>query len=365
MHLPWQATSVPHCCRKKYKKTKRRREGGSRDILMSSLVPINSLTTHARCSAEACGKVTQTKGALLKMKWPVQPIELPHRQEEAVWFHGLLYGWRCYMCVKSCTKEADSSSYFSIFLNYSDGTSSCLQKKLSKGVNNWCSLCVASSPFICVLSSGPRGEGVEGVGWGFSGVNCFLLQGEAASFLQNISNTKAIQSASLRQRKSVGFLVVKSYTYVLLRWINSNVEVTLKSTSDIEGPVCRRDGRALSVIFIFLISWQKKQGYFKHQAAWLDHSSAWSGIPCLVSFSSLLWVYLSSLLSPEVRSCERKSHKSSVHSMAISKQHADQISCQSSTICHYWSRTFLCSFSWRWSNGNHRTWSLGNSCQIL
>lgn len=48
-------------------KTKKRRGGGSRDILMSSLVPINSLTTHASCSAQACGKVTQTKEALLKI----------------------------------------------------------------------------------------------------------------------------------------------------------------------------------------------------------------------------------------------------------------------------------------------------------
>lgn len=37
---------------------------GSRDILTSSLVPINSLTTHASCSSQACGKVTQTKEAL-------------------------------------------------------------------------------------------------------------------------------------------------------------------------------------------------------------------------------------------------------------------------------------------------------------
>lgn len=34
------------------------RRGGSRDILMSFLVPINSLTTHASCSGQACGKVT-------------------------------------------------------------------------------------------------------------------------------------------------------------------------------------------------------------------------------------------------------------------------------------------------------------------
>lgn len=65
------------------KKTKTKtRRGGSRDIPVSSLVPINSLTTHASCSAQACGKVTQTKAALFDMKRPAQPTKPSHRQEK-------------------------------------------------------------------------------------------------------------------------------------------------------------------------------------------------------------------------------------------------------------------------------------------
>lgn len=69
--FPWHATFVLQCFRMKYKKTKTRR-GGSRDIFMSSLVPINSLTTHASCSGPACGKVTQTEEAL---SGPLQPTK--------------------------------------------------------------------------------------------------------------------------------------------------------------------------------------------------------------------------------------------------------------------------------------------------
>lgn len=69
-------SGTPPLCRSASGRSTRRKEeeskggggggGGSRDILMSSLVPINSLTTHASCSAQACGKVTQKREALEK-----------------------------------------------------------------------------------------------------------------------------------------------------------------------------------------------------------------------------------------------------------------------------------------------------------
>lgn len=83
--------------RRKKKKREKRRRGGSRDILTSSLVPINSLTTHASCSAQACGKVTQTKEALSKRKWSDQCKQYSYRtdrekKQTMIWFHFSKYG---------------------------------------------------------------------------------------------------------------------------------------------------------------------------------------------------------------------------------------------------------------------------------
>lgn len=121
------------------------------------------------------------------------------------------------------------------------------RKKISKGGNNWCSLCVASSPFICVLSSGPRGKVVWGERGGGSVVwIAFCCKARQLRFYRTFQTQRQFKVLHQGKENQWGFsLSNRTHTCFWGESSDSNVEVTPEVESN----------RGKSTSDIFLIVW--------------------------------------------------------------------------------------------------------------